>query len=547
MQKLIIVVVCAVVVSVASQTVPFNIPASAVTVEKACAVKAPFTLGCEYLGISNSSPWQVDRNAPWESNVHIDDVYDNDDIMCSMAEDATGRIYVCYETVNASGNYAWGIATSTDQGTTWDNRAYYATGLDVRFPEIGISNDGHIWIFGSLEGGSYNDDIIFMESYPGANNDPDSLDGFYWFGAGALNYRTHPEVVTYGSGTELVLTSWTYDNQTATETVLSWFFTWDGGATSWYVWSLTADGNPDGMTSVGVNLDGGWYVAVHGWEELVGGTDWNVRCICDTLDSIAHTLSGWSTGNPNNDRYPSVFCSNAYGYIAYQADDGAANNDILFNYSTDYGYNWLGTMLNITNDAVDETFARLYGYSSTIGCAYMYGPTNVRFNYSIYFGQTGTWLATPETVDINSSAYLGYHCIGLLYTPSYLYAAYEDDRDIGTEGIEFYSARRTTPIGINEYNEGLVSNPHVLAAPNPFRTSVHIDYTIEQPANVSVTIYDITGAVVTTLAQGTQTTGDHSVIWRGLDMQGRTVSAGAYVCHIQVDEQSVNKTLVFMR
>ncbi|MBN2619811.1 T9SS type A sorting domain-containing protein [candidate division WOR-3 bacterium] len=546
MQKVIMVMICAVFCAAASQIVPFTISKSALTVEKACAVKAPCELECEYHGVTYMSPLYDNRNAPWESNVNIADVYDNDDIMCSMAEDATGRVYVCYETINTSGYYAWGLATSTDQGATWDNRAFYANGLDVRYPEIGISEDGHIWIFGALSGSSYHDEVIFLESYPGANNDPDSLDGFYWFGVGVMSYRSYPEVVTYGPGTELVLISWTYDNQAATETVLNWVFTWDGGATSWYIWSLNADGNPDGMTSVGVNVDGPWYVAVHGWEELVGGTDWNVRCICDTLDSVAHTLSGWSTGNTNNDRYPSVFCSDGYGYIAYQADDGTSNNDILFNYSTDCGYTWLGTMLNLTNDAVDETYARLYGNSATIGCAYMYGPANVRFNYSIYYGQDGTWLTTPETVDINSSAYLGYHCVGLLYTASYLYAAYEDDRDIGTAGIEFYAARRTTPIGINEYREDGSLNTNLLAAPNPFRTSVHIDYSIERSADIVITIYDITGAEVRTLVQDQQGSGNHSVTWNGMDARGRIVSAGVYVCTIQVGDQTMSKDIVFM-
>jgi len=423
-------------ISFAADVIPTHIPASAIKREKLQAERLPVNVECIYTGITNYPPWLKGRDAPWTPNVRIEDVYDDNDQLTSMAIDALGRIYVCYETKYTpagGGRYGWGIATSVDDGQTWDNRVYYSDNNSVRYPEIAISNDGKIWIWGTFASGS--DDVIWLKSVDGGFNDPDNVEGFFWFGAGNADNRTYPEVVTWGDNTQLILSTWTYDN--GTETVVSYIYTTDGGAGGWWIVSLNSDGNPDGMTSIGANYDGTNYIAVHGWEQQEG-TDWNVLCMIDTLETGAG-LSGWGTGNPAADRYPSVFASQGYAYIAYQADVGGGDNDIMFNYSTDYGVTWPGSMIDLTNDPANEPYPRLYGDAATIGVDYIYAANSVRFNYSLDNGQEGTWLTTPETVTDNNSANNNYHSASLLYTSSYWHAAWEDTRDADNE---IYTSKR---------------------------------------------------------------------------------------------------------
>ncbi|HEC79344.1 MAG TPA: T9SS type A sorting domain-containing protein [candidate division WOR-3 bacterium] len=429
--------VCLLIMVVAAEMKPVSIPASAVNRITMQAEKFPVQVEVIYTGTTNYPPWLEGRDAPWEADVHVDDVYNNDDQLLSMAQDALGRIYVCYETMTSSGTYGWGLATSIDNGQTWDNRVYYAS-IDVRYPEIAISDDGKIWVWGSLVSPpTYNDEVIWMRSYDDAFNDPDSLDGFYWFGAGNVNNRTYPEAVTWGNNDQLVLSTWTFDN--GTETVTSWIYATDGGiGGSWSIYSLNSDGSPDGMTSIGVNYDGSNYIAVHGWEQDEGGGDWNVMCMFDTLGGSGG-LSGWGTSNTNPDRNPSVFCSNGKAYIAYQGYVGAFDADIMFNYSTDYGISW-ASIVDLTNDTQNEAYPRLYGNDATIGVCYLYSANRIRFNYSLDNGVN--WLSPPETVDENSTVNSNYHSVALLYTSSYWYAAWEDTRNSGTDGLEIYTSRR---------------------------------------------------------------------------------------------------------
>jgi len=438
MKTTIVWILCSILCSFAADLKKMTIPHSMVKREVVQEVRAEQVQHI-YTGTTHYPPWSTPRDAPWENpNVHIDDVYDVDDQLTSQAIDALGRIYVCYETMIDASRYGWGLATSTDNGATWDNRVYYGSSpRSCRFPEIAISSDGKIWIYGTRQTPTSNDDVYWLKSADGSFNDPDGLEGFFWFGLGTVDHRTYPEVVTWGNSSQLVISTWTYYD--STENVVSWIYATDGGTGgSWNVYSLSTDNEPDGMTSIGVNYDGANYIAVHGWEENQGG-DWNVMCMIDTLDT-GSGLWGWGTSNPNSDRYPSVFCSQGYAYIGYQADVGGGNNDIFFNYSTDYGVNWLGSMVNLTDDAANETYPRLQGDGGIIGAAYIYAGNSVRFNYSVDNG--GVWLSAPETVTDNTSAHGNYHSVSLLHTSSYWHAVWEDSRNSGTDGLELYASRR---------------------------------------------------------------------------------------------------------
>ena len=139
MKKIFILMVCLVAIGFTAEMIPAHIPASAIHREvlpTTMEIKAE----CVYTGITNYPPWfDYGRDAPWSTDVLIDDVYDEDDVLTSMAEDALGRIYICYEAVLTDGRYGWGLATSIDNGLTWDNRVYSAAApRECRFPEIAI-------------------------------------------------------------------------------------------------------------------------------------------------------------------------------------------------------------------------------------------------------------------------------------------------------------------------------------------------------------------------------------------------------------------------
>ena len=78
--------------------------------------------------------------------------------------------------------------------------------------------------------------------------------------------------------------------------------------------------------------------------------------------------------------------------------------------------------------------------------------------------------------------------------------------------------------------------------PNPFNPSTTIDFTLAQPAAVEVTIYDLTGSRVVTLADGNRPAGSHSVTWNAANQ-----SSGIYFYTLRADGQSITRKMVLVK
>ncbi len=74
--------------------------------------------------------------------------------------------------------------------------------------------------------------------------------------------------------------------------------------------------------------------------------------------------------------------------------------------------------------------------------------------------------------------------------------------------------------------------------PNPFNAETQISYSLENPSHVNLIIYDILGKPVVELVNDYANVGTHSVIWNGMNSNGRQVSSGLYFYQLIVDDQS---------
>lgn len=70
--------------------------------------------------------------------------------------------------------------------------------------------------------------------------------------------------------------------------------------------------------------------------------------------------------------------------------------------------------------------------------------------------------------------------------------------------------------------------------PNPFNPSTTISYELPSPSDVMLTVYDITGRTINTLAEAHQPAGTYSILWNGTDKSGDPVSTGVYFCRLRV-------------
>lgn len=65
-------------------------------------------------------------------------------------------------------------------------------------------------------------------------------------------------------------------------------------------------------------------------------------------------------------------------------------------------------------------------------------------------------------------------------------------------------------------------------SPNPFNASTQITFTLSEPTDIDLSVYNILGQKVITLDRGYTEEGTHTVIWDGRDSHGQTVATGVY-------------------
>ena len=83
--------------------------------------------------------------------------------------------------------------------------------------------------------------------------------------------------------------------------------------------------------------------------------------------------------------------------------------------------------------------------------------------------------------------------------------------------------------------------------PNPFNLQTQISYTLHEPADVQIQIYNIAGQLVRSYELGYQPHGRHSVSWDGYTQHSQTAPSGIYLYRISVGDQSIVKPMLLMK
>lgn len=83
--------------------------------------------------------------------------------------------------------------------------------------------------------------------------------------------------------------------------------------------------------------------------------------------------------------------------------------------------------------------------------------------------------------------------------------------------------------------------------PNPFNPETTIRFDLPDDSNVTVKIYNITGAIVRTLLNTREVAGNHSIVWDGKNDVGRDVSSGVYLCKMTAKHFQSTKKMLLVR
>jgi hypothetical protein len=83
--------------------------------------------------------------------------------------------------------------------------------------------------------------------------------------------------------------------------------------------------------------------------------------------------------------------------------------------------------------------------------------------------------------------------------------------------------------------------------PNPFNPGTSIRFYLPSKSPVRLDVFDIRGALVRRLADGTFDAGPHVREWDGTDDDGRPVASGVYVYRLTADRKSMTKKMMLLK
>jgi hypothetical protein len=158
-----------------------------------------------------------------------------------------------------------------------------------------------------------------------------------------------------------------------------------------------------------------------------------------------------------------------------------------------------------------------------------------------------------------SSTYYIYHSYRA-FIPDTFYAQYNYYYTPQPNPQKFYYVYPTSPIKYWPWRtqpppppkmEGQPQIPFVFAVkqnyPNPFNPMTAISFSLDQPGFTQITVYNILGQRVISLASQEMAAGEHVVIWDGRTEAGEPVSSGVYFYAIQTAEHFEAKKMTLLR
>jgi hypothetical protein len=84
------------------------------------------------------------------------------------------------------------------------------------------------------------------------------------------------------------------------------------------------------------------------------------------------------------------------------------------------------------------------------------------------------------------------------------------------------------------------------ASPNPSRGAVRVHFELAADETVELTLFDISGRAVRTLAKSQFSAGSHDLAWDGLDAAGRPAAPGVYLARLKGARTQATQHIVLM-
>jgi len=83
--------------------------------------------------------------------------------------------------------------------------------------------------------------------------------------------------------------------------------------------------------------------------------------------------------------------------------------------------------------------------------------------------------------------------------------------------------------------------------PNPFNPKTTIKFSLASAEHVTLSVYDISGRLVSTLVNEPVAAGQHSADWSGTDFAGHKVASGVYFAKMNAGDYSATERMVMLK
>jgi hypothetical protein len=83
--------------------------------------------------------------------------------------------------------------------------------------------------------------------------------------------------------------------------------------------------------------------------------------------------------------------------------------------------------------------------------------------------------------------------------------------------------------------------------PNPFNPTTTISFVVPSTSRTTVTVYDVSGAVVKTLVDAVLDAGRRTVVWDGTNASGHTAGSGTYFYRLVTDNKSTTRKMLLLK
>ncbi|MCK4672332.1 MAG: T9SS type A sorting domain-containing protein, partial [Candidatus Aegiribacteria sp.] len=83
--------------------------------------------------------------------------------------------------------------------------------------------------------------------------------------------------------------------------------------------------------------------------------------------------------------------------------------------------------------------------------------------------------------------------------------------------------------------------------PNPFSAQVAIPFNLASPGFAEISVYDLSGRQIKTIARQEFLAGEHTVIWQGMDANNNPAASGVYFVRLWTEVGSATRQVMLIR